>query len=160
MRKISNPYRKIPGYNCFGCSPDNKDGLRMQFFEDGDEIVSEWEPSHGFEGYVNVVHGGIQSTLIDEIACWVVLIKYKTGAVTARLDVRMKKPVNAHKGKLTLKAKLVEVKRRIAEVVVELYDGEGTLCTTGTAWYYAFPHDEAVKSYCYPADYNEFFNEE
>lgn len=158
MRKISNPYRKIQGYNCFGCSPDNHNGLRMEFYEDGDEIVSEWEPSHKFHGYLNILHGGIQSTLIDEIACWVVLVKLKTGGVTARLDVHLKKPVIADKGKITLRAKLVEVKRKLAEVSVKLLGYDGDVCATATVWYFTYPIEEAVKSLNYPTDFSEFFN--
>jgi acyl-coenzyme A thioesterase PaaI-like protein len=159
MRKISNPYRKIEGYNCFGCSPDNHDGLRMEFYEDGDEIISEWDPSFKFHGYLNILHGGIQATLIDEIACWVVLVKHKTGGVTARLDVHLKKPVIANKGKITLRAKLVEVKRRLAEVSVKLIGFDGNVCATATVWYYTFPIEEAVKSLNYPDDFSEFFKD-
>ncbi|MGD0710115.1 MAG: hypothetical protein ABR968_02965 [Bacteroidales bacterium] len=70
MRKISNPYIKVKEYCCFGCSPDNKTGLRLEFYEDGDEIYTEWQPTQYLQGYVNVVHGGIQSTLMDEIAAY------------------------------------------------------------------------------------------
>lgn len=42
MRKIINPWKDMEGYNCFGCSPDNEAGVRMVFYEDGDEIVSVW----------------------------------------------------------------------------------------------------------------------
>jgi acyl-coenzyme A thioesterase PaaI-like protein len=159
MRRISNPYKKIPGYNCFGCSPDNHDGLKMEFFEDGDEIVSEWEPSFKFHGYLNVIHGGIQSALMDEIACWVVLIKLKTGGVTSRIDIHLRKPVRADMGKISLRAKLLELKRRIAEVDIKLFANDGTLCTYGKVWYYTYPAGEAVNSLNYPADYAEFFKE-
>lgn len=36
QRKIFNPYRKLSGYCCFGCSPDNQSGLQMEFTEDDD----------------------------------------------------------------------------------------------------------------------------
>ena len=109
MKKIKNPFNKIPDYNCFGCSPNNQLGLKMEFFEDGEEIVSFWKPVKHFNGYINVLHGGIQSSLIDEIAYWTVLIKLKTSGVTARLDVRLKKPLYMDKGKIMLRSKLVEV---------------------------------------------------
>lgn len=159
MRKISNPYRKIPGYNCFGCSPDNKQGLRMEFYEEGDEIISVWDPAESFQGYLNILHGGIQSTLMDEIACWVVLVKLKTGGVTARMDVQYKKPVYSDKGKITLKAKLKNVRMRLAEVSVDLLDHNGELGASGKVWYYIYPKDEAVKSLSFPEDHSEFFTE-
>ena len=40
MKKIINPWRNQEGYNCFGCSPVNPIGLHMEFYEDGDNIVS------------------------------------------------------------------------------------------------------------------------
>ena len=44
MKKIINPWKNMEGYNCFGCSPDNEAGVRMEFYEDGDEVVSIWKP--------------------------------------------------------------------------------------------------------------------
>ena len=51
-RKIINPWRRSaegrlqgknhPEYNCFGCCPENPIGLHMEFYEDGDYIVSKW----------------------------------------------------------------------------------------------------------------------
>ena len=38
MKKIINPYVSLPGYNCFGCAPHNPFGVKMEFFEDGDDI--------------------------------------------------------------------------------------------------------------------------
>ena len=29
MKKIINPWKKLEGYNCFGCSPDNEYGVKM-----------------------------------------------------------------------------------------------------------------------------------
>ena len=67
-RKIFNPYRDLKGYNCFGCSLNNMDGLRLEFIEDGEYLKSEWQPEDKFQGYINILHGGIQATLLDEIA--------------------------------------------------------------------------------------------
>ena len=44
MKKIINPWKDLEGYNCFGCAPNNEAGVRMEFYEDGDEIVSIWKP--------------------------------------------------------------------------------------------------------------------
>ena len=44
MKKIINPWRHHPEYNCFGCCPENPIGLHMEFYEDGDYIVSTWHP--------------------------------------------------------------------------------------------------------------------
>ena len=78
MRKIINTYNNLEGYNCFGCSSNNEQGLQMEFYEDGEFVVSYWEPKQHFAGYGNILHGGIQSLILDEIASWVVYVKVKT----------------------------------------------------------------------------------
>lgn len=52
MKKIVNPWRKLAGYNCFGCSPDNEYGVKMEFYEDGDEVVSIWKPDEHYQGFL------------------------------------------------------------------------------------------------------------
>ena len=65
MKKIINPWQKLEGYNCFGCSPDNEYGVKMEFYEDGDEVVSIWKPDGHYQGFLHTLHGGIQSVLLD-----------------------------------------------------------------------------------------------
>lgn len=43
MKKIINPWKGLEGYNCFGCAPNNEAGVKMEFYEDGDEVVSIWK---------------------------------------------------------------------------------------------------------------------
>lgn len=112
MIKLKNPYAEFPGYNCFGCSPHNPIGLRMEFFQKDDEIVSTWSPDKDFQGFHDVLHGGIQATMMDEIASWVVFILLETAGLTYRLQSTYRKPVRISKGEITLKAKLKEQKRR------------------------------------------------
>jgi len=157
MRRIRNPFTEVCDYNCFGCSPNNQMGLKMEFFEDGEEIVSIWNPEHHFDGYINVLHGGIQSTLIDEIAYWTVLIKLKTSGVTARLDVRLKKPLYTNNGKIRLRAKLAELKGRVAIIDVKIYNSEKEICASAKVYYYTYPLEESIKSHSYPANYDVFF---
>ena len=80
-RSINNPFTSIEQYNCFGCSPSNEFGLQMEFYDEGDETVCEWEPKPHFQGYGNILHGGIISTMMDEIASWYVFTKLKTAGV-------------------------------------------------------------------------------
>ena len=67
MKKIKNPWIGLEGYNCIGCCPDNEIGLKMEFYEDGDDIVSFWDPTDNYQSWIDTLHGGIQSLIIDEI---------------------------------------------------------------------------------------------
>ncbi|MCD4746487.1 MAG: PaaI family thioesterase [Bacteroidales bacterium] len=157
MKKIINPYINKKEYNCFGCSPNNPYGLKMEFYEDDDYIISEWQPDNLFQGYNNILHGGIQTTLIDEIASWVVQIKLKTSGLTSRIENKFIKPVYTNKGKITLKAYLKETKRRFAFIWVGLYDSEKKLCSEAIVTYFTYPKSIAKDKLNYPG-YEKFFN--
>ncbi len=158
MKKISNPYKKMKGYQCFGCSPNNLNGLQMAFAEDGEYMVSEWEPKDYFQGYYNILHGGIQATLMDEIASWLVQVKLKTAGVTSTLNVRYKKPVPTDKGIIRLRARLTDQHRNLATIHVELFCPENELCAESDIVYYTYSHEVAVNRLHYP-DHKEFFEE-
>ena len=159
MRKIFNPYVNLEGYNCFGCSPDNEHGLQMQFYEEEEFLYCDWEPKGFLQGYHNILHGGIQATLIDEIGSWLVTIKLKTANVTSELVVRYLKPVHiTKKGKIKLKASLVKLEKNHATVHVDLFDGEGIKCAEGDPVYFVYPPSIAKKRFYFP-EYKEFFEE-
>jgi len=147
----------MKGYNCFGCSPANSIGLKMEFFEDGDELICKWNPGNEFAGFHDILHGGIQATMIDEIASWVVLVKLDTSGVTLRLNTRYRESVRISKGGISLRARLVEMRRSMATIQVELSDGEGKLCSEGTVDYFIFPRERAVTEFHYPGK-EAFYN--
>lgn len=94
MKKIINPWKGLEGYNCFGCAPNNEAGIKMEFYEDGDEVVSIWKPRPEYQGWINTLHGGIQAVLMDEICAWVILRKLQTTGVTSKMETRYRKPVS------------------------------------------------------------------
>lgn len=158
MKKILNPYPKYPGYNCFGCSPRNENGLKMEFTEDGEFVKCSWTPVDFLQGYHNVLHGGIQATLMDEIGSWFVQVKMKTAGVTSNLNIRYLNTVYVNKGTINLQASLIKQRRNLVDVLVELFDFNGKLCAKGEITYFTFPQEIARKKLNYP-DFEEFFNE-
>ncbi len=152
MKKIINPHiaNDPEQYQCVGCSPHNPIGLKLEFWEDGDEVISEWQPKPEFMGWVNVLHGGIQATLLDEIGGWVVYVKCQTAGVTAQLDVKYLKTLFSNKGKIKLKAELVKQEKRFATILAQLYSGDGELCTEATIRYFIFPENIAREKFHYP----------
>ena len=150
MIKLKNPYAEMPGYNCFGCSPANERGLRMEFFEEGDEIISTWSPGGDYQGFHDVLHGGIQATMMDEIASWVVFAKLDTAGVTYQMKTRYKRPVIISKGAVTLRAKLLHQRHSIASIEVILLDGEGNQCSESVVDYFLISREKAEKEMHYP----------
>ena len=158
-RRINNPYTSIEGYNCFGCSPENPNGLQLEFYEDGDEVVCDWQPQERFQGYGNILHGGIIATAMDEIASWYIFTQLKTAGLTYELNTRYLSPVYTDKGSIQLRAKLKEQSKRLTNIEVKLYDKEGNLCSEGVVGYFIFPEKWAKEKLYYP-DFDSFFEEE
>ncbi len=156
-RKISNPFRGSSGYNCFGCSPDNPIGLALRFVEEGDTLTATWKPETNFQGYNNLLHGGIQATLMDEIASWFVYVKMKTAGVTSRLEVRYKHPVYTNRGEITLRAVMKSHRRNLVDIDVELLDAEGKICAEALVQYFTFSEKIAREKFLFPANYERFF---
>lgn len=150
MKPLKNPYSQYKDYNCFGCSPDNPIGLNLEFYENEEYITAQWTPDHNLEGFFNVLHGGIQATMLDEVASWVVFVKVGTAGMTSRMDVRYKRPVNIEDGPVTLRGKLVEMKRNIAVIKAELLDSKGNICSYADLHYYTFSNDQAKEKLYYP----------
>lgn len=157
MKKLLNPFTKLEGYQCFGCSPDNPNGLQLSFTEDGDYVTAEWEPVPHFQGWNNILHGGIQATMMDEIASWLVFVKLDTSGVTCEMEVKLKKPVKTNEGKLFLKARLREMKRNIAIIDTWLFDNKKEVCAEGVMHYFTFPQSIACKKFWYPGK-EAFYN--
>jgi len=154
MKKIKNPWKEEPDnrhdYNCFGCSPFNEIGLQLEFWEDGDELIAKWQPRKSLEGWMGVLHGGIQATLLDELGGWLVMIKLKTAGVTSAMNVTYIKPVKVSKGELTVKGRLLSFEGRIAKIACSLIDSEGTECAKADLSYFCFPEKIAKARYHYP----------
>ena len=84
MEKLEmyNAYADLEGYNCFGCSPGNPYGLKCRFVDEGEYVTCHWQPSENYQGFFHILHGGIQATLIDEIASWAIFSREATAGVT------------------------------------------------------------------------------
>ena len=150
MQAIKNPFLEGPSYDCYGCAPHNPMGLALEFFADGDDIVSTWKPREHFEGFKGVLHGGIQAALHDEIASWVVFVQLGTAGYTQSLSLTYLAPVLVAKGPVTLRSRLRDMDGNKANIVTTLFDGEGKACSESLAVYFTVPVHIAKRMFDYP----------
>lgn len=143
MKKIMNPWEKYEGYFCFGCAPDNQSGLHMEFYEEGDEVLSIWKPRAEYQGWIDTLHGGIQAVLLDEICAWVIVRKLQTTGVTSKMETRYRKSVSTKDSHVLLRASIREVKRNLVLVDAKLYNQAGEVCTEALCTYFTFPQQKA-----------------
>lgn len=146
MKKLKNPFVHIEGYNCFGCSPTNPLGLHLHFYEDGEEIVSSFRPDFNHQGWLNTLHGGIQSALLDEICGWVVMRKLQTAGVTSKMETKFLHPVATDSQEVELRAHILEQKRNLVTIEATLSDSAGKVCTKALCTYFAFSPQKAQET--------------
>lgn len=143
MKKIINPWKGLEGYNCFGCASHNDAGTKMEFYEDGEEIVCIWKPRPEYQGWINTLHGGIQAVLLDEICAWAVLRKLQTTGVTSKMETRYRKSVSTTDSHILLRASIKEVKRNIVIIEAKLYNEAGDVCTEAVCTYFTFSKEKS-----------------
>jgi len=149
MKKIINPWVDLidEGYNCFACAPNNPYGLKMEFWEDGDDIVSYWTPGDNYQGWLKTLHGGIQATLIDEMGGWVVARKLQTSGMTTNLNVRYRRPISTGENvTIEARARIREQKKMFVIIDVTL-SVKGRVCSEAELTYYCFSKEKAIEEF-------------
>ena len=147
MKKIVNPWEGLDGYMCFACSPANPSGLHMEFYEDGNDIVAHWKPNEFMQGWLNTLHGGIQSTLMDEIGGWIIIRKLQTTGVTSRLEARFIKSIPTNEPLLTIRGRIKDQKRNAVFLEAEIYNSKNELCAHADMVYFIVSQEQAMEQF-------------
>jgi uncharacterized protein (TIGR00369 family) len=113
---------------CFACGKDNADGLKLEFTGRDREVFTTLSFPKKFQGYRDVVHGGLLSTVLDE-AMVTVLNRMGRLAVTGELTVRFLKPLLVGQT-LEVRASLVESRGRVHRVQASAVLPDGTEIAT------------------------------
>jgi uncharacterized protein (TIGR00369 family) len=117
--------------HCFVCGSANPIGLKLDFHYEAGAARAELKISELYEGYPGVVHGGIISTLLDEVMAKAV-INSGLIAFTAKLTTSFRKPVPSGQP-LVLKGWVVEAKSRTLRTAAELTDASGATYASAEA---------------------------
>jgi len=116
---------------CFACGPQNPFGLKLSFSEENDTYISHFTGLPQHQGYDGIMHGGIVSTLLDEIMARYLYAK-GLKAVTARLEIRYLKPTPLGVP-LLIKGRISGQKGKIFETAGSIEMPDGTITAQGTA---------------------------
>ena len=79
--------------HCFGCGRDNPIGLKLDMKMEGDHCVAYFTPKAEHESYGDRMHGGLTSTLLDEVMGDYVFRIAGKPAYTARLEIRFRSAI-------------------------------------------------------------------
>lgn len=113
----------MPGNICFGCGKSHEDGLNIKSFWEGEEAVCHWTSQPKYQGWKNLLNGGIIASLIDcHCMCTAMAAAYKAENrgldsqpeyryATGTLNVKYLKPT-PNDAKIELRAVVTEIKNR------------------------------------------------
>lgn len=122
----------MPDSYCFACGPANDRGLQMKFYKTGNILYSEISIPEYMSGWNGVAHGGILSTLLDEVMGWGAIVLLKKFILTKSMTVNYLSPVRV----LDMLRVESEVKERISEreaiMEARILNSEGKVCVTAT----------------------------
>ena len=85
---------KVKRNFCFGCGPDNPDGMRLKFVldESGKQFVCRFKLTKRYMGPPGHAHGGVIATILDEAMGKVNKLR-QVIALTSEMTVKYLKPV-------------------------------------------------------------------
>jgi len=118
--------KSIHVQNCFGCSPSNPIGLKINFQVENGVARGEFTSNENHEGPPGFVHGGILAAIIDESIAYL-------ARSSMQYDIRtMKETITFRKAsligeKLEVVAHIEEEKRRIFVVTAKILNPKGII---------------------------------
>ncbi|HVF47414.1 MAG TPA: PaaI family thioesterase [Pyrinomonadaceae bacterium] len=125
-----------PNSICFGCGPANPQGLHINSYPRGNEVVAEWRAEKHHQAFPGMLNGGIIGALLDCHSNWTAAYFLMTRdgkdkpdcTVTADFHVKLRRPTPSD-ALIHLRAKVVESTADRATVEAELIADE-KVCAT------------------------------
>ncbi len=85
---------RLPAYKkSFFLSPEREDGLKLQIFHDNGIVYSDIFIDNRFEGYAEVLHGGMIFGILDVIVWYAIVMKTKIVGMTRKAECEFFKPI-------------------------------------------------------------------
>jgi uncharacterized protein (TIGR00369 family) len=109
---------------CFVCGEENPSGLHLKFTLHDDKVVSEFVLQKIFQGYKDIVHGGIISAILDEAMVKAARMQGKH-AITAEITIRFKNPLMAGE-KAVVEAYILRTNKKIIETAAIIKKSDNT----------------------------------
>ncbi len=103
---------------CFACGEKNPHGLHMRVEYEGQRAVCRLSLPEHFQGWVNIAHGGVVLTILDEIMAYAVL-RFAGQGVTISMESSFRKAVPLGQ-EIMASGWVVEHKGRQAQASAEL----------------------------------------
>ncbi len=117
---------------CFGCGKNNPIGLHLNFQPDGEKVSATKILSREYEGYQDVVHGGIICLLLDEAMGNYIQKIYDKQAMTGRIEIRYRHPTPVEQ-ELKISAWQESRRKNVLAMKASVETADGTITAEATS---------------------------
>lgn len=126
------PLPKPQGHHCFACGTANPIGLHLDFYKMDNFICSDITLGKQYEGWENMAHGGIVSTLLDEVMSWTLIYFKKAFFVTRKMQTKYVRPILIGQP-LKVKGRILKEDGKIVTARGEVLSAQGSLLARSEA---------------------------
>ncbi len=127
---------------CFVCGPreSNPGGLHLSiFWEPREQRTSlDFTPLSFWNGFSGITHGGLLTSLLDDLMAWAVKKHTRRWAATGTIKVTFRRPVEIGKPHRGYGSVLKAGTRKVATAGY-IENAEGLLCAEGEALFFYLP---------------------
>jgi uncharacterized protein (TIGR00369 family) len=129
--------------SCFVCGEENPHGLRLKARIQDGRIVLDYAPRPADLGWQYIVHGGIATTLLDEVMTWAAILARRAPCVAAELTVRLKKPIRIGQ-QLRVEGEVTEDRSRLVLTQGVILDEQGQVMVTASGKHVPMPPEQVA----------------
>lgn len=130
---------------CFGCGEENPIGAKLNFFKiSEDSVKSNFLVPDTWPGWGKIVHGGLQTVLLDEVSAWVIVALLNEQGLTIKAQIEFYKPLYIEE-EVEIIGKVEKIDERDITIISVLKNKNGETCTKGTFVYRKVAMDKIKK---------------
>jgi acyl-coenzyme A thioesterase PaaI-like protein len=138
---------------CFVCGVENPCGLKIRFFNDGfHRALARVTLGEEYQGYPGVAHGGILTTILDEIMGRAILsegnepraVTDERFMFTAKMETRFRQPVPLVQ-EFIARGRIEKDRGRVADASGEIVLANGTVAVEASATLVDIPPDQIAQ---------------
>ncbi len=127
MSKICT-HKQPNASHCFVCGTENTNGLGLNFYDDGEQTVQTvFTIGDQFQGYPGICHGGIVTTILDEVVGRVAMISdHHRFMMTVNMKVQFRNPVPTNT-ELRAVGKIIKMRGRLCKAHGQIVLPDGSI---------------------------------
>jgi len=126
--------------SCFVCGVENPGGLHLRSRIEKGRVFIDYETRAEDVGYRHIVHGGIATTLLDEVMTWAAIVEMKGICVAAEMTTRLKRALEVGVS-VRVEGWVVKASRRVCYTEGRILDSSGAELLVSTGKYMPMPAD-------------------